>query len=105
MSFEDDFLDMMVDQIIWEKVLGTDEYGNFVYAAPVTIQCRIAPKATRFLTANGDEVLSKANIYTAGDYDIQGNDRITQPNGEADPVLRVSRPPDGDGAHHVEILV
>jgi len=105
MSFEDEFLDVMVDTIIWERKIGVDQYGNAQYAAPVSIQCRVAPKATRILTPNGDEVVSKANIYTAGDYDIHADDLITQPNGEADPVLRVARPPDGDGAHHVEVTI
>jgi len=105
MSFEDEFLDVMVDTVIWEKKTGVDEYGNAIYAAPVTIQCRVGSKATRILTSNGDEVVSKANIYTAGDFDIAADDKITQENGEADPVLRVSRPPDGDGKHHVEVMI
>jgi len=105
MAFEDDFLDVMVDTITWERVTGTDEYGNRSYASPVTIQCRVSPKAVQVLTVNGDEVVSKANIYTAGDFDIGALDRITQSNGEVDPVIRVGRPPDTDGAHHVEVII
>ena len=105
MAFEDEFLDVMVDTIIWRRKTGVDEYGNAIYAPPVSIQCRVAPKATRVLTANGDEVVSKGKIYTAGDYAIQGDDLITQPNGESDPVIRVARPPDGDGSHHVEVTI
>lgn len=105
MSFEDDFLEMMIDEITWEKATGTDEYGNATYAAPVKIQCRVSTKPTRVLTPSGDEIVSKATIYTAGDFDIEPDDRITQANGEADPVLRVSRPPDLDGKHHVGITI
>jgi len=105
MAFEDEFLDVMVDTVLWEKMTGTDQYGNRTYAAPVRIQCRIAPKYVQLLDPHGNEIVSKANIYTAGDYAITPDDLITQPNGEADPVLRVARPPDGDGAHHVEVTI
>ena len=105
MAFEAEFLDVMVDTITWEKFLGVDEYSNRTYAAPVTIQCRISPKAVQVLDPNGDEVVSKASIYTAGDYNIGPQDRITQPDGTVDPVIRVGRPPDKDGAHHVEVTI
>jgi hypothetical protein len=105
MAFEDEFLDVMVDTIIWEKMTGTDEYGNRQYAAPVRIQCRVAPKSVQILDTHGNDILSKAAIYTAGDFPITADDKITQANGEADPVLRVARPPDGDGAHHVEVTI
>ena len=105
MSFEDDFLDMMVDTITWDRATGVDGYGNLTYDAPVTIQCRIAPKFTKVLDPHGNEVVSKVSIYTAGDYPISPSDRITLPNGEHDPVLRVTRPPDGDGPHHVTVSI
>ena len=106
MAFEAEFLDVMVDTITWEKVTGgVDGYGNLTYAAPVTIQCRVSPKAVQVLTANGEEVVSKASIYTAPDYDIGPQDRITQADGTVDPVISVRRPPDGDGAHHVEVMI
>lgn len=105
MAFEDDFLDVMVDEIIWEKMTGVDEYGNRLYAAPVRIKCRIEPSPQQFLTTHGNEVVSKAKIFTAGDYAVAADDKVTLPDGEADPVLRVARPPDGDGSHHVEITI
>lgn len=105
MAFEDEFLDVMVDTIIWEKMTGTDEYGNREYAAPVQIQCRVAPKNVQIQDAHGNQIVSKAAVYTAGDYDITADDRITLPDGESDPVLRVARPPDGDGSHHVEVTI
>ena len=105
MAFEDDFLDVMVDTITWESVTGTDEYGNHAYADPVTIQCRVSPKAVQVLTPNGEEVVSKASIYTAGDVAIGAQDLITQSDGSVDPVIRVARPPDGDGAHHTEVFI
>lgn len=105
MAFEDEFLDVMVDTITWEKVTSTDEYGNHAYADPVTIQCRVSPKVMQILTANGEEVLSKAKILTAGDFAIGAQDQITQFDGSVDPVISVGRPPDGDGAHHVAVMI
>ena len=105
MAFEDEFLDVMVDTVTWEKFTGTDVYSNPTYADPVTIQCRVSPRAVQVLDVNGNEVLSKANIWTAGAYDIGSQDKITQSNGEVDPVISVGRPPDGDGAHHVKVVI
>jgi hypothetical protein len=105
MAFEAEFLDVMVDTVTWEKFTGTDEYANPTYAAPVTIQCRVSPKAIQVLDVNGNEVLSKANIWTAGAFDIGPQDLITHSNGLVDPVITVSRPPDGDGAHHVKVVI
>jgi len=105
MAFEDEFLDVMVDTVTWEKATGVDEYANPTYADPVTLQCRFSPKAMRLLDVNGNEVLSKASIHMAGDFDIGPEDLITQPNGDVDPVIQVARPPDGDGSHHVKVVV
>jgi hypothetical protein len=105
MAFEAEFLDVMVDTVTWEKFTGKDEYSNPIYAAPVTIRCRVSPKSMQLLDANGNEVLSKANIYMAPGYDIGPQDLITQSNGKSDPVIQVARPPDGDGEHHVKVVV
>lgn len=104
MAFEAEFLDVMVDTITWERYTGVDNYGNKQYAAPVQIQCRVSPNAVQLLDPNGEEVVSKASIYTAGDFNIGAQDRITHAGG-TDPVIRVKRPPDGDGAHHVEVTI
>jgi len=105
MAFEDEFLDVMVDTVTWEKFTGTDVYSNPTYADPVTIQCRVSPRAVQVLDVNGNEVLSKANIWTAGAYDIGPQDRITRSGGEVDPVISVGKPPDGDGEHHVKVVI
>ncbi len=105
MAFEDEFLDVMVDTVTWEKLTGIDEYSNPTYADPVTLQCRVSPKAMQVLDVNGNEVLSKANIWMAGDYDIHAQDRITQSDGSVDPVIQVGKPPDGDGTHHAKVVI
>ncbi len=105
MAFEDEFLDVMVDTVTWEKLTGIDEYSNPIYADPATIQCRVSPKAMQVLDANGNEVLSKANIYMAPGHDIGAQDRITQFDGSVDPVIQVGKPPDGDGTHHVKVVI
>jgi hypothetical protein len=105
MAFEDEFLDVMVDTVTWEKFTGQDQYANPTYAAPVTIQCRVSPKAVQVLDVNGNEVLSKANIFTAGDFDIGAQDLITQSDGDVDPVISVAKPPDADGVHHCKVVI
>ncbi len=105
MTFEAEFLDVMVDTVTWEKLTGIDQYSNPIYAAPVTILCRVSPKAAQMLDVNGNEVVSKANIWTAGAFDIGPQDRITHSGGEVDPVITVARPPDRDGPHHVKVVI
>ncbi len=103
--FEDDFLECMVDEVTWEKATGTDANGRPTYGPAKTLQCRVSPKPRKVQNMKGDEVVSSATIYPAGSPDIQPEDRITLPNGEDPPIIRVERPPDTDGAHHTEILV
>jgi hypothetical protein len=105
MTFEAEFLDVMIDTVTWEKFTGIDQYANPIYAAPVTLQCRVSPKSVQVLDVNGNEVLSKANIWTAGAFDIGPQDKITHSGGEVDPVISVSSPPDRDGAHHVKVVI
>ena len=105
MTFEAEFLDVMINTVTWEKFTGIDQYSNPTYAAPVTVKCRVSPKAVQVLDVNGNEVLSKANIWTAGDFDIGPQDRITHSGGLVDPVITVSRPPDGDGTHHAKVVI
>ena len=105
MAFEDEFLDVMVDTVTWQKHTGIDAYSNPVYATGETIQCRVSPKAMQVLDVNGNEVLSKANIYMAPGPDIGAQDLITQSDGSVDPVIQVGKPPDGDGTHHVKVVI
>lgn len=105
MAFEEEFLDVMVDTVTWRRYTGKDEYSNPIYADPVTLQCRVSPRAVQVLDANGNEVVSKASIWTAGNVAIGAQDLITQSDGSVDPVITVGRPPDGDGAHHVKVMI
>ena len=105
MAFEDDFLECMVDEVAWEKFTGTDANSNRQYGPPKTLQCRVSPKTRQVLTADGASVVSHSTVYPAGSPDISTKDRITLPNGEQPPILRIERPPDRDGPHHTEVMI
>lgn len=103
--FEDDFLETMVDQIVWEKHLGYDEDGQTIWASPKTLQCRISPKQRLIQDARGADVVATANVYPAGAPAIDAADRIRLPSGKYADILRVEIPPDTDGSHHTKVII
>lgn len=105
MAFEEDFLECMVDEIIWEPSTGNDANAMPTFGRAQTLQCRISPKTRQVLDKDNREVVSHCTIYPAYAPDISPNDRITLPNGDQPPILRVERPPDRDGAHHTEVMI
>ena len=46
-----------------------------------------------------------AALLPPGARAIGPQDLITQSDGSVDPVITVGRPPDGDGAHHVKVMI
>lgn len=103
--FEDDFLETMVDEIIWEKHLGYDEDGQTIWGLPKTLQCRVSPKQRLVQDTHGADVMSTASIYPAYAPAIDAADRITLPSGEHADILRVEIPPDTDGSHHTKVII
>lgn len=102
MSFESDFLELMVDTLTYEHETGTrDGYAKATgFGAPVTVTCRIV-HSTRMVRADtGEEIVSRSHAYLAGAPGIRVNDRITMPDGSQPPVVAVERFPDTDGPHH-----
>lgn len=98
------WLDLMHQEIGWEQRIGWDEYGDATYAASQTLRCRIVYKQRPVRGVGGQEVVSNATIYVAGDYGITDEDRVTLPNGDTPKILRVNSYPDEDGTHHQEVL-
>ena len=105
MAFEDDFLETMVDKITWEQFIGNDENAMPQFGRTQTLQCRISPKTRQVLDKDNREVVSHCTIYPAYSPDISPKDRITLPDGDQPPILRVERPPDRDGPHHTEVMI
>jgi len=103
--FEEDFLECMVDEITVEAFTGFDEDGQPTFGPATTIQCRISPKQRQIQNVHGADVTSVASIYPAYAPTIDPLDRITLPNGEQPPILRVEVPPDTDGAHHTKVMI
>ena len=103
--FEDDFTEMMVDEITWEQSSGLDANGMRAYGSGTTVKCRIEPKTRKTQDSTGADVVSHVTIYTFEAPQISPKDRITLPDGEQPPILVVRRPPDRDGAHHTEVLL
>jgi hypothetical protein len=103
--FEDEFLEMMIDTVTLERRTGVDADGVVTYGPPSVLKCRISPKPKQILTMTGREVVSTATIHLVGAPEVSPEDRVTMPDGDQPPILRVARPPDRDGPHHTEIFV
>ena len=108
MVFESEFLDMMPDEVEVEPFEGFDDYGKPSYGFPTSIRCRIVHRPREFRDKDGRLVLSKAQIWLAGNYDTDVRSRVTLPDVSDEfknpPLLGVERYPDQDGIHH-EVLM
>ena len=62
----------------WKHLTGNDEYGDPVYAPPVTIDCRIERKHRLVRDRQGNQVVSDSRIYTPSPVkcDDVVNDRV-----------------------------
>jgi hypothetical protein len=98
------FSDLMNQAISWEARTGTDEYGQGVYAAAQSLQCRVVGKNRLTRSVDGTEAVSTTTIYVLGDYGIQTVDRITLPDGTKPTIINVRTYPDENGPHHQEVL-
>jgi len=50
----------------------TDGFGAVTFATPVLINCRWSEANIKFMTATGDEAVSRAVIHTDQDLDVGG---------------------------------
>lgn len=59
--------------VLWTAKDTRDEFGQVQFNDPIEIKCRWEGKRTRFINANGEEVVSEAVVYV---------DRELNPNGD-----------------------
>jgi hypothetical protein len=99
------FGDMMHDEVQWAVRLSLDAYNAATYATATAVQCRIAHRTRMVRNLEGQEVVSTATIYCAGNPGIGPEDQITMPDGSTPPVLVVKTPKDDMGYTHQEVMV
>lgn len=110
-----DLADMFGDEIIVERWLQDDNYGESQYdtANPQTIPARIIGRTRMAIDADGNEQVSNVQAMLPGEYNVSTKDRFTVPlrfsSAPFDPTNLVARQPralavdrssDENGPHH-----
>lgn len=112
MSFEDEFEEMMGDEVTREVFVTDDSFGQSTFGVVSKVKCHIVFKPTMTRTAAGRsevdqsvrEVVSTAQIYCAN-VGWTVKDRVTMPDGSTPIILTVITRSDGDGSHHQVVMV
>jgi len=55
----------MTQDLVYWRMTGNDGEGGFEFAAPVELKCRYEKKTEQVLTANGEEKVSRARLFTS----------------------------------------
>lgn len=67
--------------VIHEKLIGTDnDYGDPIYAAPLTLKCRFQEGGKLVRNQQGDEVVSVGTFFFDRIVDIGFGDKLTYTN-------------------------
>jgi hypothetical protein len=96
-------LDLMVDTIVWEELLGHFGDGSPRYGSPASLQARVVYQTEMVYDATGQEQISTVTIWVGSAPGVKPGDRITLPDGTQPRILNVHQYPDEDGAHHERI--
>lgn len=105
MSFDSDFLELMVDEVQLQPSTGHDVHGAATHGAATTWRCRVVYKDRIYRTITGDTVASFASVIFAGSPAVGTSDKITLPDGTSPPILLAKRFSDENGAHHTEVAL
>lgn len=102
---EDDYLELMDEQLLIEPRIGLDAYNNPIFGDAYSALCRVQRHYKMIRDTQGREVISSAHIYLYDAYPIQPEDKIVLPDGKAPVILNVTRISDDRGPYFTEIFV
>lgn len=102
------FRSLMADTVSLAPYQGVDQYGQAQFGAAVTYNARVEGKNTDVITTNGEEQVSRVQVYLGVvPLTVTPLDRLTLP-GRFDPVsppiLSIEHCPDDRGVHHVTVF-
>lgn len=111
MAFDTAFFELMQDYLGWQKHLGYDDFGNELYAIPVTVQAHVdGVTAARGTPGDSEATEGPTKRFYGTVYvpvvGIQPKDRLTFPvklESVVEYVESVNTLNDEDGPHHHEI--
>lgn len=103
-TIERDFLELMHQTIIVEKLIRRDPIGGDpVYDPPKVYRGRVVNKQRLIVDAQGQERMATTTAWFFGAPNITTDDRITLPDGRQPFILAINHYPDEKGMHHVRV--
>ena len=83
-----------------------DAYGQMTYGTPVARPARIEYGTAVVTNRQGEDVITHAKVFMAGDFTLRAEDALTLPDGTTPPIIRLAPWTDTDGLlHHYEIYL
>ena len=85
--------------VTYEREMGSDGYGSFTYASPVSLRAVVDFARKQVRTPQGELTVTRATITlldvaaivaATGGEGIGNNDRFTLPDGDSGPILDIS---------------
>jgi hypothetical protein len=95
---------LLTETVQQAPYLTQESYGTPTYGPAVARRARIDWTVRRITTAQGDDRVSLARVFLAGeDGPVTLRDQLVLPDGTAPKILRIAAPKDLDGSpHHYE---
>lgn len=104
MAFVDDLSDLMTDVAIWYPLTGRDDFGAPTYGDGTEYAARLVRRHKLVRDAEGDEIVSTAQLWLQGAPAISPDDRVTLSDGTSPPIAAVERYQDETGASHTKVF-
>lgn len=99
-----DWEDMLINTCYHQALSSRDASGVPTYGTAATYKCRVVYKNARVVDSYGNEVVARGMIWFMGTPNIDPNDKITMPDGDAPPIISVERYTDEVGLHHTKVF-
>lgn len=112
--FAQEFTDLCVQTIVWQSLVGRDQYGKPFYSVGVTYAGRRVFKFSRVASyergtkGQGPEAISESTIWILGTPPILYEDLVYVLGDDVNnlpPVLSVQRTPDETGDCYVKVML
>ena len=103
-TIEREFLELMHQTIIYEKMTGRNPIGGDPLFGPEqTIRGRVVDKQRLVVDSEGQERMSRTTAWLFGAPELTTDDRITLPDGRKPFIINIETYPDETGIHHMKI--
>lgn len=97
--------ELMLQTVTWQPRSSLNSYGEPTFGTAVTIACRVERDVKMVRTADGQEVVSSAQVYTDEVHGVTVKDQLTFTDGTLVDILSVATHWDEVGPSHEVIYI